>query len=94
VSAGTSEALAIIAADLDETRDLALNGNKALIAKVGAMESMMREMHSMLLDVIRSDASRAENWERARVSDREERSKLADRIGKLEHLKMANGGAR
>jgi hypothetical protein len=87
------ESLTLIAADLDETRDLALNGNRAVIAKVGQLEATLKSMHDMLSQVIRSDANRARDWDTARRSDGEERSRDRARIAKLE-LRLGSNGAR
>jgi hypothetical protein len=47
----------------------------------------------MLSQVIRSDANRARDWDTARRSDGEERSRDRARIAKLE-LRLGSNGAR
>ncbi len=84
------EALMLCAADLDETRDLALNGNKAVIEKVGHLSAQMTRIENLLVDVLRGDESRQRNFDQARKSDLEERNKDRSRIAKLE-LRFANG---
>jgi hypothetical protein len=89
------ESLTIIAADLDETRDLALNGNRAVIAKVGQLEATLKSMHDMLAQVIRSDANRAQDWETSRRADSEERVKDRSRLARIElKLGLSSNGAR
>jgi hypothetical protein len=89
------ESLTIIAADLDETRDLALNGNRAVIAKVGQLEATLKSMHDMLAQVIRSDANRAQDWETSRRADSAERVKDRSRLAKIElKLGLSSNGAR